>query len=66
MEKYVKYGPGLPERVRTDNEPVLRAEDSPWVRQCAKFNPPIKVTNSPTYCPQENGLCERWQQTIGK
>ena len=54
---------GQPLRVRTDNEPVLKGDESGWKKTCRSTVPPIKATHSKEYLPSTNGVAERWNRT---
>ena len=54
---------GVPVRVRSDNDPTFKGEDSRWRNMCSKHG--VVPTYSAPYEPAMNGTVERWNRTQG-
>ena len=64
LDKFIKQV-GLMERIRTDNEPTFKGEDSEWQKHISKLRPAVTVLFSQPYEPAGNGRIERWNRTSG-
>jgi hypothetical protein len=63
LEKFISLL-GRPKRVRTDNDPIFKGENSGWRQLLRKFDPCIFPLYSAPYHPQMNGKIERFNRTI--
>ncbi len=52
-----------PKRVRADNAPEFKGQNTKWRQVAAEQRPPTIVDYSAPYTPQQNGKAERWNQT---
>lgn len=56
---------GQPLVCRSDNAPEFKGEKSKWRVFCNDQKPKIRYDYSAPYEPQENGVVERWNRTMG-